>query len=235
MSAEMAKLGLTGPTAIYEASDGGLLKAFVDSPRPDLLIANLGEHWHAPETNFKPYGCCGSVHPHVDAALSLRHRLAPGGRVRIGMARVVDVQCGYEYKPSSALNAQMSGRYSVAVALLDGAVLPAQFEPGRLESADVIAMAKRIEIVQDPALDARYPAQFCGWVEVETRSGEVERIDVDNPSGSAQNPDRGEAILAKFAALTAPVLSASGIERLQACFVNFPDSSVDEILTIAAS
>ncbi|WP_420224213.1 MmgE/PrpD family protein [Pigmentiphaga litoralis] len=188
MSAELAAHGLTGPTEIYEAADGGLLRAFVDQPQPDKLLADLGDHWHAPRTNFKPYGCCGSVHAHVDAALALRPDWTGSGVVRVGMPRVVDIQCGYPYQPGSALNAQMSGRYAIAVALLDGAVLPAQFEAARLAGDDVTALANRIEIVADADLDARYPAQFCGWVEVDTRHGGRSRIDVDNPSGSGDNP-----------------------------------------------
>ena len=35
------------------------------------------------------------------------------------MAKVVDVQCGYDYRPGAVLNSQMSLRYCLAVALLD--------------------------------------------------------------------------------------------------------------------
>ena len=123
MAAELASLGLSGPTQLFEARDGGWLRAFSQDPDPAALIDGLGKHWHGAETNFKPYACCGSVHAHVDAALALRSRWAPGRGVRVGMPKVVLVQCGYEYRPGTALNAQMSGRYSVAAALLDGAVL----------------------------------------------------------------------------------------------------------------
>jgi hypothetical protein len=40
------------------------------------------------------------------------------------MSKVVDVQCGFDYTPGSALNAQMSLRYCLATALADGQVLP---------------------------------------------------------------------------------------------------------------
>ena len=42
--------------------------------------------------------------------------------MRVGTAKVVDVQCGFDYAPSSALNAQMSLRYTIALALLEGQV-----------------------------------------------------------------------------------------------------------------
>jgi hypothetical protein len=60
------------------------------------------------------------------------------------------------------------------------------------------------------------------------------RIDVDNPSGSADNPRRADGILSKFAALATPALGTESVTRLQACFLAFADSSVQEILKLAA-
>jgi 2-methylcitrate dehydratase PrpD len=233
MAAELAALGLTGPTQIYEAADGGLLATFTDEPDPGQVLERLGEHWHAPETNFKPYGCCGSAHAHVDAALALRPRRRPGGRVRAGMAAVVRQQCGYRYTPGSALNAQMSLRYAVAAALLHGAVLPAQFEPSCLNDPDLVAQANVIEIVHDPRHDAWYPAQFCGWVEVETDSGAIERVEVMNPSGSAANPDRGQAIRSKFSALVSGLLDAEQVAQVQTAFDRFDEMPLASLLDAA--
>jgi 2-methylcitrate dehydratase PrpD len=232
MAAEMAALGLSGPTFIYEAADGGLLKAFADDPKPNELVDRLGQYWHAADTNFKPYACCGSVHAHVDAALALRDRWTPGRRIRVGMARVIEVQCGYPYMATSALNAQMSARYCIAVAMLDGAVLPAQFEPARISDLAVIDLAAKIEIVHDDAHDALYPAHFCGWVEIETSTGEFEKVEVRDPSGAATNPDRNYNIRAKFAALTASVLSESQILELQNAFESLHATPVGRILDL---
>ncbi len=122
MAAELAALGFTGPTQIYEFHDGGVLKAFSDASDPAPLTRDLGKVFHLDATSIKPYSCCGSTHSYVDAALELRRKLGTPWDakrpVRVGMAKVVDVQCGFDYVPSSALNAQMSLRYVVAAALL---------------------------------------------------------------------------------------------------------------------
>jgi 2-methylcitrate dehydratase PrpD len=233
MAAELAALGLTGPTQIYEAADGGLLSTFTDDPDPERLLERLGEHWHAPETNFKPYGCCGSAHAHVDAALALRPHWRRAGRVRAGMAAVVEQQCGYRYAPGSALNAQMSLRYAVAAALLQGAVLPAQYEPDCLSDPSLVALSNAIEIVHDPRHDALYPAQFCGWVEVETESGEVRRVEVMNPSGSSANRDRADAIRRKFRALVSGLLDGRQIARVQSAFERLDETSLAALLDAA--
>lgn len=233
MAAQLAARGLSGPTQVYEAADGGLLSTFTDQSDPARLLDGLGEQWHAPRTNFKPHGCCGSAHAHVDAALALRAHWRRHGRVRAGMAGIVDQQCGYPYRPGSALNAQMSGRYAIATALLKGAVLPAQFEAPCLADPEVVALANAIEIVRDPALDALYPARFCGWVEVETPDGRLERADVLDPSGSAANPQRAQAIRAKFEVLTDGLLDAAARARVQAAFEGFERTPLRELLDAA--
>jgi 2-methylcitrate dehydratase PrpD len=230
MAAELAALGLTGPTQIYEAVDGGLLSTFTDEPDPGQLLDRLGERWHAPQTNFKPYGCCGSAHAHVEAALVLRARWRRGGRVRAGMAAVVERQCGYRYVPGSALNAQMSLRYAVAVALQHGAVLPAQYEPGCLRDPAIVELANSIEVVHDPRHDAWYPAQFCGWVEVETGSGTVERFEVMNPSGSAASPDRAQTIRRKFETLVSGLLGVEQIARVAVAFERLGQTPLASLL-----
>ncbi|HEY9279909.1 MAG TPA: MmgE/PrpD family protein [Eoetvoesiella sp.] len=230
MAGELAALGLSGPTQIFEAQDGGFLNAFSDSPQANLLIDGLGDRWHAPETNFKPYACCGSVHPHVDAALKLRNRWTRGARVRVGMPNVVIVQCGYDYRPGSSLNAQMSGRYSIAVALLDGAVLPEQFEDARMQGEDVVALATQLELVHDTHLDSLYPAHFCGWVEVQSEDGSWIRETILDPSGSAANPSRAQAIVSKTEKLLVPLLGDVATANLRNAFENLGETDLSILL-----
>lgn len=233
MAAELAARGLSGPTQLFEAADGGWLKAFSESAKPEKILDGLGRDWHMPKTNFKPYACCGSAHAHVDCALQLRGDWAATGPIRVGMPTVVDVQCGYLYLPGSVLNAQMSARYALAVALLDGEVLPAQFAPSRLSDPEIAALANTIEIVRDPELDVLYPANFCGWVELQSKQGAPLRAYQANPSGSAENPARMEAIKDKFRALTANVLTPQQAEALIDAFGKLGTTPVRHILATA--
>jgi 2-methylcitrate dehydratase PrpD len=201
LAAELAASGYTGPTQIYEFEDGGMLKAFSDASDPAPLTCDLGRVYHLDETAIKPYSCCGSTHAYVDAALALRRRLgAPWNAaraVRVGTSKVVDVQCGFDYRPSTALNAQMSLRYIVAAALIDGRALPPQFSDERIAAADVVALAHDIELVADPALDKLYPVHFAGWVAAQD-GGRWIREDVLDPSGSPAAPIDAAGIAEKF-------------------------------------
>jgi 2-methylcitrate dehydratase PrpD len=117
--------------------------------------------------------------------------------VKVGLSRVVDVQCGFAYAPGSALNAQMSLRYIVAAALTDGQALPAQFSEARIADPALTALAGRLELVPDPKLDQLYPAHFAGWVAAEA-NGEWVRVDVLDPSGSPAAPLDARGITEKF-------------------------------------
>lgn len=201
MAAELAARGYTGPTQIYEYGDGGMLKAYSDASDPAPLTHELGTVFHMIDTSIKPYSCCGSTHAYIDAALALRRRLgAPWDTarpVRVGTSRVVDVQCGFDYTPGTALNAQMSLRYTVAAALLDGQVLPPQFADARLADPALVDLAARLELVPDPALDDLYPAHFAGWVAA--RHGDTwERVDILDPTGSTACPLDASGITAKL-------------------------------------
>src|SRR5678815_4649346 len=57
LAAELAQIGFTGPTQIYEAEDGGWLKAFSDESDPAPLTRDLGAVYHLDNTSIKPYSC----------------------------------------------------------------------------------------------------------------------------------------------------------------------------------
>lgn len=236
MAAELAELGFTGPTQIYEAGDGGLLWAFSSKSRAAPLVDAWGTVWHGADTTFKPYSCCGSLHTYVDCAIALRPRWRPGARVRAGVAQLVDLQCGYPYQPGSELNAQMSIRYAIAVALKDGAALPPQFSLERIADAELTALARSIEISHDPAQDEIYPGKYAGWVEIEKPPGsnQFERDERLQPSGHPSNPHREAALRAKFHNLVTPLMGEAKARRLEAAADRLSQVRVADLINMLA-
>ncbi len=229
LAAELAQMGFTGPTQIYEYADGGVLKAFSDASDPAPLTHDLGATYHLDKTSIKPYSCCGSTHSYIDAALALRGKFGAAWDaavpVRVGTSKVVDVQCGFDYLPSSALNAQMSLRYVVAAALVDGQVLPAQFSDAKMADPALVALANRMELVPDPELDKLYPQDFAGWVAA-SRNGKWERVNILNPTGSVHSPIDAQGITAKFRGIN-PQLPA---DKIAAVALDIERHSVRELL-----
>jgi len=233
LAAELAALGFTGPTQIFEAADGGVLKAHSDAADAALLTRDLGRVWHTDTNSIKPYSCCGSTHAYIDAALAVRRKIgAPwdaSRRVKVGLSNVVDVQCGFTYAPGSALNAQMSLRYVIAAALADGQVLPPQFTAARMNDPALVRLAAQLECEHDPKLDALYPAHFAGWVAAE-KDGQWVREDILNPTGSIDNPVDAKGVTEKFRGIN-PQLPVDAIAEVALDIENHP---VRELLALAA-
>ncbi len=238
MAAELAAMGFTGPASVLETDDGGFLDAFSDAAKPDRLLEGLGSQWSVEQVYFKPYSCCGSLHSYVDAARELRTRLGrmplPDETVRAGLPRVVDVQCGFDYEPGTALNGQMSARFTIAAALADGNALPAQYTDDRMSDPELVELARRIQLVPDTELDNIYPADYPGWVEIAGPDGRVERSETLNPSGAPGHPGREAALLSKYDALMAEAVGEAAAGRLKAVVMDLPRHGAAALAAAAA-
>ena len=227
MAALLAHKGFTGPRHILEAEDGGFLTATSDAPRPEEATRGLGEEWRTEQVCFKPYSCCGSNHSSVDAARDLMHEhgftAGQVERVVVGVSRVVERQTGFPYHPSTVLNAQMSLRYDVAVALADDAALVEQFTPARIADPAVTDLASRVAIEVDPEMDAIYPGRYAGIVTVTLTDGRRLRKRVDFSKGMPENPMSLEEIHAKFRSLATAAVGEPEAERLLARLVTLFD------------
>jgi 2-methylcitrate dehydratase PrpD len=216
MAAMLAQRGFKGPQYILEAEDGGLLFGMSDTPRPAMLVADLGKRWHTDETCFKPYACCGSNHACIDAVLDLMrdNKLVPAdvSRVVAGIARVVETQTGFDYRADSVLNAQMSLRYNIAVAMFDGQAYLEQFTPQRIVDPDVVALAQRIEIEIDPEVDRAYPEIYGGRVTLVTRDGRTVTRKVDYSRGMPENPMSQDEVDRKFLSLASAAVGEGRAE-----------------------
>ena len=237
MAALLAQRGFAGPRYILEAEDGGLLFGMSDAPRPAMLTEALGRRWHTDETCFKPHACCGSNHACIDAALELarEHGLRPGDIARIvaGVAGVVETQTGFEYRADSVLNAQMSLRYNIAVALCDGQAYLEQFTPQRIVEPEVVALARRVEIEIDPQIDRAYPEIYGGKVTLVTRDGRTLSRQVDYSRGMPENPMSHEEIERKYLSLAAAAVGAEHAGRvLQAANALFDGASAVPLATL---
>jgi 2-methylcitrate dehydratase PrpD len=128
-AAGLAAAGYTGIKRVFEREYGGFLSVFGEGHCPDasLLTNQLGERWETNIIMVKSYAAMGGLHGAIDAALQLRHTVAPED--------IPD-------RPLTAIGGQMNIGYATAAALLDGNVLPKQSTPERLDSDDISPQAR---------------------------------------------------------------------------------------------
>src|ERR1700745_1619790 len=93
--------------------------------------------------------------------------------------------------------------YLLAVALLDGDVMPAQFEPDRITRADVQQLLKKVSVRPDQEFTDQYPAKMPAKIIVRLQDGKVIEHEVQDFPGLAPRPFTWEESVEKFDRLTA--------------------------------
>jgi 2-methylcitrate dehydratase PrpD len=218
MAALLAKDGFKGPTKILEAEDGGFCKATSDEVDLRKITQGLGKEFVSAEMNIKPYACCASAHSAIDAVRYLIqvHKISPSEieKVFVRTASGVKVQCGFEYKPLSVLQAQMSLQYCMAVVLLEGQALLDQFNEEKISDPKILELAKRVEIVLDPEIEKIYPDKFANKVEIILNNGKKFEARVNDPSGSPENPMSFDQVVEKFESLASRVVTKDRIDAI---------------------
>jgi len=218
VSAQLAQRGFDGPRQILETADGGFLAATSDDPRPEQAGLAIGQEWRLDGACFKPYSCCGSNHASIDASIDLMKEYGftvdDIARIVVGISRVVERQTGFPYRQSTVLNAQMSIRYDVAVALLDGNALIAQFTPERIADPRLNALIDLVEVEVDADMDAVYPRLYAGIVTIHLKDGRALRKRVDHSRGMPENQMSAAELDAKFLSLVGVAVGAAEAERL---------------------
>jgi 2-methylcitrate dehydratase len=94
----------------------------------------------------------------------------------------------------------------LAVALWDGRVTPASFEPQRYLDLSLRPLMSRIRVTEHPEFTRRFPQELASEIEVVTRSGQRLTERAEYPKGHARNPMTDDEINAKFRDLSADLL-----------------------------
>jgi len=148
-AAQLAKAGMTGPTAAFEGRHG--LGEQVAGPFEIGALGGAGRPFAIERTNFKFF----AAEYHAQAPLAVV--LALRGRVRAEEIETLDVhtyatahsEIGSEpakWDPQTRETADHSLPYMLAVALVDGRITPASFEPKRYLDPTLRPLMNRIRV-----------------------------------------------------------------------------------------
>jgi aconitate decarboxylase len=217
----LAAKGFTGIEDILEAPYGGFCSTFCDQPNLSHLTRDLGERFETLNVGFKPYPCCGSNHTSIDALKKIlrEHPEVSADNVEkitLRTTRATKLHVGWPYVPNSMTTAQMSLLYCVAVLLHDRVFFVDQVTEKSIRRADVLATTKKIEVVEDPELEALGDEGRHGVIlEVRTGDGKNYGAKVLHAKGSDKHPMARTEVSEKFRLLTSRVLTPSRIEELQ--------------------
>jgi 2-methylcitrate dehydratase len=204
----LARRGVEGPLRVIEGPLG------IDH----LLRMNIHIDWDKQgyegvvESTIKKYNSMihtqSAVHCMVE--LAQQNKLDPGKVVSIEaevFQLAYDFAGGGLYGVDKVIRtkeqADHSLPYLLAVAMLDGDVMPAQFQPERIIKPDVQGLLKKVSVRPNHEYTDEYPAKMPAKITVRLQDGKVIEHEVQDYPGLASHPFSWEDSVEKFDRLVA--------------------------------
>ena len=215
----LARAGFLGPDTMFEGGRGFYAAHIQRIPEGTASPTyQLGQQWHSLGIALKPYPCCHIIHAHVDAAFELRDQFSIAEIERIDCPLIREwhrhvaeprTDC---VRPANAYRALFSVQYVVALALVRGRVDLASFYDEPLDDPDVLSVAEKTWVIDDPLSD--YPAHFPGEVIVTLKDGRVLRSRKAASLGTPEVPLPKAELEAKFRSNAMRVIERPASDRL---------------------
>ncbi len=209
---------MTGVSAALLANAGftGAPAVTVEASESAIIWADLGTRWRITEQFFKPYAVCRWAQPAVVGALALQetHRFPLTGIVRIQVMTFHQATRLASRHPTTTEEAQYSLPFPVAAALVHGQLGLTQLSGVGLHDPQVLRIADRIELVDTPAMNARFPAERVARVLIEMTDGVVLDSDEVTALWDAETPPTDEELIEKFRWLASHSMQATRTDEL---------------------
>jgi 2-methylcitrate dehydratase len=208
-AAFLALRGITGPPEVFEGNKGfeesiaGPFEIDWEREGLDRVLRTILKRYNA------------EIHSQstLEGALELkgRHTIDPAAIERVEI-ETFDVayhiigggEEGDKTIVRSKEEADHSLNYMVAVALLDGQVLPEQYLPERIIREDVQSLLRKVAIRSREEYSRRFPDEMPCRIAIHLRGGAVHEIEKRDYEGFHSRPMRWEMVAAKFEGLASP-------------------------------
>jgi 2-methylcitrate dehydratase len=236
----LAARGITGPLEVFEGEKGFM----------DAVAGYFELDWETEaldrvaRTILKQYNAEIHSQSVLEAVLGLRTEAQLDGadvaRVEVDVFDVAYRIIGGGEEGDKTIvrtkeEADHSLPYLVAVALLDGQVLPAQFLPARIAAPDVQALLHQVTVRADEGFSRRFPAEMPCRVRITRRDGGVLAAERSDYPGFVTGGRTWEAARAKLEALAGSSTSAGFRDQLATTISRLDEISVAELTRLLAT
>ena len=231
----LARLGITGPLEAIEG-EKGLMDAItglfeIDWSREDLERVK--------RTVLKKYNAEIHSQTAVEGVLALRqrHQFRPEEVEQITL-ETFDVAYhiiggGDEGDKTSGIHtkeqADHSLPYILAVAVLDGAVMPEQYETDRIRRSDVQEMLRRVTVRPNPSYSERFPHEMPCRIGIRLRDGRTLTKEMRDYPGFFTQPMSWEMARQKFEHLAEPHAAGGDIRAIADTVFGLEDARISDL------
>lgn len=216
---QLAALGLTGPTPIFEGP-GGFLHALGNETIALPPFGCASVPYKIAECTIKRFPLGLYAQTVVDAALQVRQQLPTIDDIQQIVVQTlqtaVNIMAGdaEKWHPANRETADHSIPYTVAVALMHGDVAPYHFDDQYLFDPVLLDLMQKIHVQVSEEANRRAPEALLSSVEVVTSSGVSYAAETPYHRGHWKNPMSDDEIEDKFRGLAANLLSTQQLEHL---------------------
>ena len=184
-SALLAANGFTGDPEAFDSASG--YAAIFLPPHFDReMLLSFGPPFRLFDPGFalKVFPCKFTTHYGITAALAARPRIPSVDAIRTVRMLAPVVRTGDRPHPKSGLEGKFSVQYTLAAALLDGAVTLSSFSDERLHRPDMQALLGKIAVTMTPDITTEYNAGRYVDLTIALADGTVVRERCERPRGS---------------------------------------------------
>ena len=233
-AAFLAMRGITGPSEVFEGNKG-FMNAIAGRFQIDWQHENLES---VRRTILKRFNAEIHSQSAIEALLELRavHAIEPADveRIELDTFQVAyDIigggEEGSKYEIATKEEADHSLPYLLAVALLDGQVLPEQYRPERIGAPDVQELLRRVEVRPNDQLSKRFPDQHGARIRVHMRDGRVLEREQHDYEGFHGRPMSWDAVEAKFDRLSSRYVGDRLRARIKDTVTRLDAMGIDEL------
>ena len=211
MAARLVACGFTGEVDSVAAIYGKVLSDTFD---PDRVVAGLGTEWLITLSYFKLHPTGRYAHSAIDALEDLLAKV-PGGRLDPAAIDRLDVRAYAlaamlrEKAVRTSFGARFSVPFALASIIVRGRSGLASFDEAAVADPTTQALAQRVDLNEEPAFTARFPAEQPVVVRALLRDGSAYEGRCTVTKGEPTRPHTEAELAAKFRDLGEPIWGAA--------------------------
>jgi 2-methylcitrate dehydratase PrpD len=211
---QLVQSGFTGEADGLQTIYGSVVS---DTFSPEVMTDQLGKRFEITRNYFKMHACCRYNHGTLDAL----EKIMAQRPLKAEEIQSVDVEtyslaaqlC--DRGPQNMLAAKFSIPFAVATLLVHGRTDVACFTSETVRSDAIQALAKRVEVKEDPKLTAMMPARRPSRVRVILKTGDKLEAEVTMNKGDFEDPYGPADLEKKYFSLADPVWGHAKAEQIR--------------------
>jgi aconitate decarboxylase len=218
-SALLAANGFTGDDKAFD-SPNGYAAVFLPPHFDREMLMSFGSPFRLVDPGFtlKIFPCKFTTHYGITAALAARPRIPSADAICAVRMLAPVVPTGDRPHPKTGLEGKFSVQYTLAAALLDGAVTLSSFTDERLHRSDMQTLLNKIAVTMTPDITTEYNAGRYVDLEIELADGTIVHERCERPRGSWG---------------AEPISEAEHIAKVRDCLAgSLAPSAIDEYLEL---